>query len=429
MLKDKLLLLFFLAGLLLPFSFVSAGTVLSSYKYAWSNNVGYINFENVIVGDSALSGYAWSTTHSWIKLNPAQGGVMNNGSGNLSGYAWGEQLGWINFDNVSINTSNGKFSGTATSTLIGTLTLDCPNYCDVRTDWRPVCSVMANVSTYNAYPTCGPATCNNGYTVSGGSCVAIGGGGILNQNPTPAPTTQTANPKHVETNNQDLTINSNQSGRYAKETEKGYVVVEVPAKNVLNKTTFYITAEPLSLNNQYLVLPEVRLVNAFFYDIYAKDQGGNFIHLFPSPITITLPIPTDLQKAGNLRGAYWLNENNNQWVLIPDAVFANNKAVFQVSHLTKFAIFETAYESVSGESPKEKAKKDSDSDTNITNNLKPSLPLPAEADSKKDMGRQEKPVNLLKNNFNFFWAFLILIILIILILGYKKYRDKNKNNI
>lgn len=40
-----------------------------------------------------------------------------------------------------------------------------------------ICPVVANAATYNVYPICGPATCNSGYRVSEGACVAIGGGG------------------------------------------------------------------------------------------------------------------------------------------------------------------------------------------------------------------------------------------------------------
>lgn len=116
---------------------IFAGHILETHKYAWSNNVGYINFSDVIVEDTALSGYAWSKTHGWIKFDPLNGGVLNNWSGQLSGYAWGESLGWIDFDGVVIDTLTGRFWGTATGTLIGTLTFDCPEYCDVRTDWRP----------------------------------------------------------------------------------------------------------------------------------------------------------------------------------------------------------------------------------------------------------------------------------------------------
>ncbi len=143
--------------LIIP-TFSYAEGMTSPYYYAWSNNIGWINFENVTVTDSALSGYVWSQNSGWINLSPTQGGVSND-AGILSGYAWGESLGWINFTGVSIDTSTGKFSGRATGSLIGTLTFDCTN-CDVRTDWRP-----AN----NAEPSAG---------VGGGGIVSNTGVGI-----------------------------------------------------------------------------------------------------------------------------------------------------------------------------------------------------------------------------------------------------------
>ncbi len=136
MTKQRLITISFILGIFFPLSYAFAGTILSSHKYAWSNNVGYINFANVIVNDNTLSGSAWSTNKGFIKFNPTNGGVLNDGTGNLSGSAWGENLGWIDFNNVSINPSTGQFSGTATGTLVGTITFDCPNFCDVQTDWR-----------------------------------------------------------------------------------------------------------------------------------------------------------------------------------------------------------------------------------------------------------------------------------------------------
>jgi hypothetical protein len=136
MMMRKISILLFVLGAFLPFSFASAFSVLSTNKYAWSNNVGYINFEHVTVSDTALSGYGWSANKGFINFAPVQAGVLNDGTGNLSGEAWGEGLGYIDFSNVSINGATGKFSGTATGTLVGTITFDCPNFCDVVTDWR-----------------------------------------------------------------------------------------------------------------------------------------------------------------------------------------------------------------------------------------------------------------------------------------------------
>lgn len=133
--------IFFLIGALFPSaSFAASGTVLDTHPYAWSDYVGYINFSGVVVSDSALTGFAWSENKGFISLDPTQGGVFNDGTGNLSGSAWGEQLGWIDFGSVSINGSTGEFSGTATGTLVGTITFGCPSFCDVATDWRQVSS-------------------------------------------------------------------------------------------------------------------------------------------------------------------------------------------------------------------------------------------------------------------------------------------------
>src|SRR3989338_1774900 len=75
----------------------SEGTIDSSYKCAWGENIGWVNFGcdncNVHVTDTALSGYALSETVGWINLED----VVNDGQGNLSGLAWGEKIGYIKF--------------------------------------------------------------------------------------------------------------------------------------------------------------------------------------------------------------------------------------------------------------------------------------------------------------------------------------------
>lgn len=138
----------------------TSGTILTGHTYAWSNNVGYINFKDTIVSDSGLSGYAWSTNNGWIKMSPTNGGVVNNGQGSLSGYAWGEGLGWINFSGVTINSS-GVFTGTASGDIVGTLTFGCA-HCDVQTDWRvtPSGGGGGPISTPTSTPTSTPPTGN-----------------------------------------------------------------------------------------------------------------------------------------------------------------------------------------------------------------------------------------------------------------------------
>jgi len=129
----------------------TSGTIDSTYKYAWGEKIGWINFGaangGVSITDSAITGYAWSANYGWINLAPAGSGVKNDGEGNLSGSAWGEDIGWITFDGVKIGT-NGEFTGYATTTNLGVVNFNCnnphiANTCassdfKIKTDWRPI---------------------------------------------------------------------------------------------------------------------------------------------------------------------------------------------------------------------------------------------------------------------------------------------------
>ncbi len=141
-------------------SSAAAGVIDATHRYAWSENVGWIDFGtiegNVQITDAALTGYAWGENVGWISLNCANTAscgtvdykVTNNGEGTLGGYAWSENLGWIQFDpphaGVRIDAS-GTFSGYAWGENIGWIVFHCNNQnsCDtadfkVRTDWRPL---------------------------------------------------------------------------------------------------------------------------------------------------------------------------------------------------------------------------------------------------------------------------------------------------
>jgi len=315
-----------------------AGTVLSSYKYAWSNNGGYVNFEDVVVNDSSLTGFAWSNNFGWIKFDPAQGGVTNDGQGDLSGYAWGENLGWINFDGVTIDKNSGRFSGQATGDVIGTINFDCPNYCDVRTDWLP----------------------------SGGNSGGGGGGGgrPIDNTPPIIP--------HVETYNEDLTILPVQSGRYTQDVSDGQVMLAVPASNVPAKTTFFIVEEKMADPKSWAAFPDIRFTSEAIFNVSAKDQNNNPVNNFFFPVEISLPVPESFADAENV-GVYWLNEANRQWVLIPDAVFSGGKASIKVRYLTRFAVF--------GEKAKKPIPKKEEPGSEI---IPPRIPLPVDKNIKID---------------------------------------------
>ena len=138
------------------------GTIDATNRYAWSENVGWIDFGssggNVHVTDSALTGYAWGENIGWISLNCSNTSscatvdykVENTSAGTLSGYAWSENMGWIYFaptaGGVTIDSS-GTFSGYAWGENTGWISFNCANTSScgavsyyVSTDWRPASS-------------------------------------------------------------------------------------------------------------------------------------------------------------------------------------------------------------------------------------------------------------------------------------------------
>lgn len=161
------------AAFLIGLAFVTAlpataatGTIDSTQKYAWGENIGWLNFGtsegNVTVTDTELTGYAWGENVGWISLNCSNTSscgtvdykVSNTTSGSLSGYAWGENTGWINFNptggGVTIDSS-GAFLGYAWGENIGWIVFNCSttNSCGtvnyrVQTDWRPASSSSAS---------------------------------------------------------------------------------------------------------------------------------------------------------------------------------------------------------------------------------------------------------------------------------------------
>ena len=145
--------LIFLVFLVLSFISISPpvfasntdGTINSTDRYAWGENIGFVDFGstvgNVHITDSTLSGSAYGENIGWIDLS----NVKNNNEGTLSGYAWGENVGFIDFSKVTIGT-DGVFTGGAYGENIGWITFGTA-YNKVMTDWRPSNSRPRHTST------------------------------------------------------------------------------------------------------------------------------------------------------------------------------------------------------------------------------------------------------------------------------------------
>ena len=186
------------------FAYAVTGTIDSTYKYAWSNNIGWINFGcaqcNVQVKESEITGYAWSDNYGWIKLNPSTSGIKNNGNGLLSGSAFGENTGWIDFSNVVINYQ-GQFTGTATGTVAGTISFSGNDF-GLKTDWMP----NAGGGSPSSSPTTTPAT------LTGNFQVFINDGATKTNNPAVKLTLST----NVDVARVIISDNSNFSGAVAE---------------------------------------------------------------------------------------------------------------------------------------------------------------------------------------------------------------------
>ena len=125
----------------------SGAQISNTYHYAWSGNVGWIDFAysggnvRVPTGAGDLNGGAYVLSNSsWISLNckftdscsSIDYQVRSDALGNLSGWAWSESFGWISFASttppsygVTVATSTGEFNGYAWSENIGWISFNC----------------------------------------------------------------------------------------------------------------------------------------------------------------------------------------------------------------------------------------------------------------------------------------------------------------
>lgn len=172
----------------------------STDKYAWGENIGWLNWSttegDIDIDDGVdMDGYIWGENVGWISLtcaNTSSCGTVDYGvdaSGSeWTGYAWGENVGWVSFscDNTSScgtveyavrSSGSEELIGYAWGENIGWINLNCDNNGSCGT-------VEFGVRYVSATPTPTP-------TPTGG-----GGGGGFIVTPTPTPT---ASPWYVIT--------------------------------------------------------------------------------------------------------------------------------------------------------------------------------------------------------------------------------------
>jgi uncharacterized repeat protein (TIGR02543 family) len=154
-----------------------SGNIDPTNKYAWGENVGWINASPSNGGvtvhyngtNGYLTGYAWGENIGWIKMGDDSGGPYANNSstdwgvnldapGNLSGLAWGENVGWIKFSSAfhqaTVDMLTGRFDGFAWGENIGWLKFkgSVPAY-NIRTtafDPKPILMLTNGLVAY--YP-------------------------------------------------------------------------------------------------------------------------------------------------------------------------------------------------------------------------------------------------------------------------------------
>ncbi|MCC5822087.1 MAG: hypothetical protein JJU44_02235 [Planctomycetes bacterium] len=125
-----------------------------NHKFAWGENIGFLNFadagnppgaQGVFAYPTHLEGFVWGENIGWINLGDGDGPYANTtglnfgvnrdpDNGHLSGFAWAENVGWINFSGGALASpanpariENNRFRGFAWGENIGWINLDDPN--------------------------------------------------------------------------------------------------------------------------------------------------------------------------------------------------------------------------------------------------------------------------------------------------------------
>jgi Bacterial TSP3 repeat len=187
----------------------------------------------------------------------------------------------------------------------------------------------------SAYPAC-TITCNSGYTLNNGSCVAqsSGGGGVVS-GPVLSKVITSISSLFMPIK---MTLNASQTGNLTQPLADNYSVkLSVLEDSVATKTDFSISSFTIGS-----LKPVTNLGTASnIFEITGINSNGliNNTLLKAADIVITYPnLPTDLSGIG----LYYYDSANKKWILISDVVFSNNMVSFSTKNLGKFAIFKSA---------------------------------------------------------------------------------------
>ncbi len=128
--KNTLILACFILCLFSFSSKASASAGNNVFGYAWSENIGWISFNNCVSPDPSTcsgsdygvsvqndvwSGYAWSENIGWISFNPADWDIGNPSYDNSTSQAYGRAISAINNDNAGGWDGWISISGSASS--------------------------------------------------------------------------------------------------------------------------------------------------------------------------------------------------------------------------------------------------------------------------------------------------------------------------
>ncbi len=370
--RTALLTAMLLLGLpAVAFASQTDGTVSATTKYAWGENMGWINFApqngdtytGIHITDTAVTGYAWSAAVGWINFSPTNSGqgVTNTSDGHLGGYAWIATKGWLSMSGVSINSS-GKITGIAGTegSTVGRVSFDCTQ-CNVTTDWRPTSARSEDTPPPSPPPAAGgPIAVATNHPVPATLPVPTTAPASPNAAPSAGDTAVPAAPvsspdpiaqfyrdiiqtvpalradlNHVESYDKPLRVEPQQTGLVVGQFVSGVgAAVEIPRNVSTGALTISITARPLAVSTATTALVAM---GGVAFDVTAVDSQGNAVHSFNHLLKITLVVPQSLQGRSDI-GVYWFDPGSNNWVLVPDVTFTGRTASFTVAHLTRFAV-------------------------------------------------------------------------------------------